>query len=198
MNIRSPMPTRTTRAAEGLSRRAFTVAEVDRMVELGVFDEDERFELIGGELVPMSPKGIRHEVLKQALFRRWVKHFGQEIEFIFETTLRLSDSTSVEPDLLVFEAGLPVGQLNASTVMLAVEVSDSSLGYDLGSKQVVYASHGIRELWVIDALRLVVHVHRDPGPDGYRNVVAHAPDALVEPLSAPVLTLRLSELELPE
>src|SRR5260370_1453118 len=53
---------RATRAAEGLPRRRFTVAEVEAMVEAGVMEEDERVELIGGELVPMSPKGNQHEV----------------------------------------------------------------------------------------------------------------------------------------
>jgi len=51
MNFRA-----TTRAAEGLPRRAFTVEEVERMVEVGLIEEDERLELLGGELVPMSPK----------------------------------------------------------------------------------------------------------------------------------------------
>ena len=49
---------RVTSAAEGLPRRRFTVAEVEAMVAAGVMEEDERVELIGGELVPMSPKGI--------------------------------------------------------------------------------------------------------------------------------------------
>ena len=48
---------RVTMAAEGLPRRRFTVAEVEAMVAAGVMEEDERVELIGGELVPMSPKG---------------------------------------------------------------------------------------------------------------------------------------------
>jgi hypothetical protein len=52
---------RVTSAAEGLPRRRFTVAEVEAMVAAGVMEEDERVELIGGELVPMSPKGMRHE-----------------------------------------------------------------------------------------------------------------------------------------
>jgi hypothetical protein len=61
MNIRASLPERATLAAEGLPRRAFTVAEVERMVEVGLLPEDERVELIGGELVPMSPKVIRPE-----------------------------------------------------------------------------------------------------------------------------------------
>ena len=64
---------RVTSAAEGLPRRRFTVAEVEAMVAAGVMEEDERVELIGGELVPMSPKGSRHEVVKIALVDRWYR-----------------------------------------------------------------------------------------------------------------------------
>ena len=60
----------TTSAAEGLPRRRFTVAEVEAMVAAGVMEEDERVELIGGELGPRSPKGIRHEVMKRTLVDR--------------------------------------------------------------------------------------------------------------------------------
>ena len=64
---------RVTSAAEGLPRRRFTVAEVEAMVAAGVMEEDERVELIGGELVPMSPKGNHHEVVKTALLDRWYR-----------------------------------------------------------------------------------------------------------------------------
>ena len=56
-----------TQAAEGLPRRRFTVAELEAMVAAGILDQDERIELIGGEVVPMSPKGNHHEILKAAL-----------------------------------------------------------------------------------------------------------------------------------
>jgi len=67
------LATRVTTAAEGLPRRRFTVAEVEAMVAAGVMDEDERVELIGGELVPMSPKGNHHEVVKTALLACWYR-----------------------------------------------------------------------------------------------------------------------------
>jgi Uma2 family endonuclease len=59
----------TTQAAEGLPRRRWTVAEIEEMVAKGIIAEDERFELIGGEVVPMSPKGARHELIKIELNR---------------------------------------------------------------------------------------------------------------------------------
>ena len=64
---------RVTSAAEGLPRRRFTVAEVEAMVAAGVMEEDERVELIGGELVPMLPKGLEHEVVKTSLLVRWYR-----------------------------------------------------------------------------------------------------------------------------
>jgi hypothetical protein len=80
---------RVTSAAEGLPRRRFTVAEVEAMVAAGVMEEDERVELIGGELVPMSPKGSHHEVLKAALLRRWYRAAPDEVDLVPETTFRL-------------------------------------------------------------------------------------------------------------
>jgi len=70
---------RVTTAAEGLPRRRFTVAEVEAMVSAGVMDEDERVELIGGELVPMSPKGNLHEVVKTAPIRRCDTTWGARL-----------------------------------------------------------------------------------------------------------------------
>ena len=71
MNIRAEV--RSTQAAEGLPRRRFTVADVEEMIAAGLMDEDERVELIGGELVPMAAKGNRHEIVKVALLDRWVR-----------------------------------------------------------------------------------------------------------------------------
>ena len=105
-----PMPlsaARVTTAADGLPRRRFTVAEVEAMVAAGVMDEDERVELIGGELVPMSPKGIRHEVVKRALLDRWFRARPDEVHLTPETTFRLSEDTYLEPDVVVYPRATP-------------------------------------------------------------------------------------------
>src|SRR5580693_7553901 len=106
MNVSAP--SRVTRAAEGLPRRRFTVAEVEAMVAAGVMEEDERVELIGGELVPMSPKGIEHEVVKTALVDRWSRGRPDDCRLAPETTFRLSVDTYLEPDVVIYprETGL--------------------------------------------------------------------------------------------
>jgi Uma2 family endonuclease len=107
-------PARVTTAAEGLPRRRFTVAEVEAMVAAGVMKEHERVELIGGELVPMSPKGIRHELVKKALNRRWVQRIPDDVELIPETTFRLSEDTYVEPDFVIYPPSRSVSTSSSS------------------------------------------------------------------------------------
>jgi Uma2 family endonuclease len=187
----------TTSAAEGLPRRRFTAAEVEAMVAAGVMEEDERVELIGGELVPMSPKGLEHEVLKTALLDRWYRLTEREADLVPATTFRLSEDTYLEPDLVIYPRTSGLRGLTGANVLLVVEIADSSLSYDMGRKAALYASFGIRELWVIDAVRLTTHVFREPAADGYRNMQDLDPADRLVPVCAPeAFALRLDELEL--
>jgi len=188
---------RVTSAAEGLPRRRFTVAEVEAMVAAGVMEEDERVELIGGELVPMSPKGIQHEVMKIALVDRWIRTRPENCTIAQETTFRLSEDTYLEPDVVIYPRATGLRGLTGASALLVVEIADSSLRYDMGRKAALYASFGVRELWVIDAVRLTTRVFADPAPEGYGDTRDfRGPDRLV-PLFAPeAFALRLDELEL--
>ena len=188
---------RVTSAAEGLPRRRFTVAEVEAMVAAGVMEEDERVELIGGELVPMSPKGNHHEVVKAALLRRWYRAAPDEVDLVPETTFRLSEDTYLEPDVVIYPRTTGIRGLAADNVLLVVEIADSSLRYDIGRKAALYAGFGIRELWVIDAVRLTTRVLREPAADGYREARDFGPADGLMPLIAPEpFALRLDELKL--
>ncbi len=187
-----------TTAAEGLPRRAFTVKDVERMVEVGLIGEDERIELIGGEIVPMSPKGNHHEVLKAALLDRWYRRRPAEVMLVPETTFRLAKDTYLEPDVVVYRRADGLKRLDGGTALLCVEIADTSLAYDLRRKPAIYAAFGVAELWVIDAVRRVTHVHRGPGEGGYGTVTVHTGEETVTPLLAPALTLRLADLDLRE
>jgi Uma2 family endonuclease len=188
---------RVTSAAEGLPRRRFTVAEVEAMVAAGVMEEDERVELIGGELVPMSPKGNHHEVVKTALLRRWYRLAPDHVDLTPETTFRLSEDTYLEPDVVIYPRTSGLRGLSGANVLLVVEIADSSLRYDTGRKAALYASFGIRELWVIDEVRLTTRVFREPAADGYRNAQDFGPADQLAALFAPeAFALRLDELDL--
>ena len=160
-----------TQSAEGLPRRAFTVADAFRLVEQGIIGHDERFELIGGEIVPMSPKNIRHERLKAWLNLYLARTLdGTGVTHIQETTFVLSKTTFVEPDFVLYPTDPGLEALSPETALLAIEISDTSLPYDRGRKAVIYAAHGVRELWVIDTRTLTTIVHRDPTPTGYGTI----------------------------
>src|SRR4051812_36012165 len=192
MNINLPKLQPTTTAAEGLPRRRFTVTEIEQMTVAGILHEDERFELIGGEIVPMSAKGYQHELLKTTLTRYWAKIAPDDLLFATETTFRLSEDTFLEPDFVFYPRSAGLKGLKAETALLAVEVSDSSLGYDLGRKAGLYAAFGIKELWVIHAVRLETHVHRDPIPERYRYKKKFKPKDSLVPTLAPTLAVTLA------
>jgi Uma2 family endonuclease len=188
-----PLPA-TTRAAEGLARRRWTVAEIERMSASGVIAEDERIELIGGEVVPMSPKGNRHEVVKKELQRYWFRLLPVEIDLVTETTLYIGTDEFLEPDFLFWPRSITLKDVTPASALLIVEIADTSLGYDLGTKAGIYARLGLRELWVINADTLVTTVHRGPAPAGYADKRQAGPDELVEPVLAPGLAVRLGDL----
>jgi len=111
-----------------------------------------------------------------------------------ETTLRLDEATFLEPDFLVFRRDLDLKRLDGPAVLLAIEVADTSLAYDRGRKLAVYASYGVREVWVIDARRATTWRYRRLGAEGYRDIAEAGADALLTPALAPEFAVRLSDL----
>lgn len=193
----SPKPNPTTRAAEGLPRWRWTTAELLRLVELGVLDEDEPIELLGGEIVPMSPTGRRHEIVTDELQRHWVMKSPADVWVGVERQFNLAPDTFTEPDLIVRPVAIKSYDLSGADALLVIEVACTSLEKDLGAKVRIYASHGVREYWVIDADRLTITVHAGPMADGtYGRVTTHAADAVLTPTLVPALTLKVADLDL--
>jgi Uma2 family endonuclease len=192
---REPKMRPTTQAAEGVPRLRWTLAEFERLTELGVFTEDDRIELIGGELVPMSPKGNRHELVRAAL-HNWLRHnLPREFDYHAEPGWRADEANYFEPDFLVGPAGFNPTSINPADVALLIEVAHSSLAFDTTTKAARYATLGVREYWVVNAVTLATRVHRAPAPAAYSEtdtVVANAPLAA---LLIPSLSVTLADLK---
>ena len=186
----------TTNAAEGLPRRRFSVDEVMEMVRAGILQEHERVELIGGELVPMSPKGSFHERMKTALNIHWALRLPADLLFSTETTFRLSPDTYLEPDFVFYPKAGGWNGLRPETALLAVELADSSLRFDLGRKVKIYARFGIAELWVVNAATRETRLHREPRPDGYGSRQDFVGADPLVPSCHSALAVTLSELDL--
>src|SRR5262245_25246540 len=121
----------TTQAAEGLPRRRWSVAEIEAMVAKGIILEAERFELIGGEVVPMSPKRRRHDILRSELAFYMTQCAGPDLRVVAEPQFNLSDDLYVVPDILVYPAAIKVPDVRGPAALLVIEIADTSLNYDL-------------------------------------------------------------------
>ncbi|KAB2850014.1 MAG: Uma2 family endonuclease [Hyphomicrobiaceae bacterium] len=194
MNIQNRPLARRERESPRL--RLWTAQELERMLEAGILTEDDGIELIAGEVVAMAAKGARHEILRNELVLYWADTRPNTIKFAEEPPLRLSDHNEPEPDIILFPAPLRVTEVRGDSVLLVVEIADSSLSYDLGIKAPLYASFGVREYWVIDARSLDATVHRAPGPSGYTDIRKLKPDDVLTPLAGDALAVRLADLGL--
>jgi len=190
-----------THPAEGLIRRAFTVDDIRRMVDAGVLREDERFELVEGDLVMMSAKGYAHELIKSALAIALARSLPDGMTMGVEITLQLDDNTILEPDLAVFNSSsLNKSEANfygvsSGELLLAIEVAASSVSYDRGLKSHLYARHGVREFWVVDANERVTWMHAGPSSDGWSSIVKREPDETLTTPTLPNFTIKLADID---
>jgi Uma2 family endonuclease len=194
--MEASMNVAVTQGAEGFGRRAFTVRDVQRMLLAGVLEEGEKFELIEGEIVPMSPKGNQREVVKSALNRIIPTHAPHDLRLGIESSVYLSMTTFVEPDLCLYPKRILPEDVRGPDLLLVIEVAGSSLGYDKGLKGRLYAAHGVCELWVIDATRRVAWIHKKPNFNGsWGTIDEFAADQPLMTEVLPGLAITLSALD---
>lgn len=189
--------TRTTQAAEGVPRWRWTTAELERLDQLGAFHPEDKFELIGGEIVPMSPRNRFHEVVADQLTRYWMKRSPVGVFVGGERQFNLDADAYTYPDVIVMPDSIKAYDLRGPDALLVVEVADSSLEYDHHAKAAIYARYAIREYWVINARTHATTIHREPGAAGYGSTSDPlAPTETLVPLLVPALAVRLADLDL--
>jgi Uma2 family endonuclease len=179
------------------ARRRFTRKEYWRMAEVGILGERERVELIEGEIVEMSPVGRRHTAFVDNLSRLLIRRLPDHVIVRVQGPVALADDTEPQPDLTVLRRrAVPYKDREAwaEDALVVVEVAETSLAYDRSIKRRLYAAAGIPEYWVVDCAAETVEVHRDPGPDGYRDVRLVAGAATLAPQAFPDVTLRTTDI----
>lgn len=155
--------------------KRFTVEEFHIMFEAGIFGNTDhaRVELIGGEVYEMAPVGSNHAACVKrlnALFKR----IGGEFVIGVQDPIRLEDSSEPEPDISLLKPRddfYATAHPRPEDVLLAIEVSDTTLAFDVNVKLPAYARAGISEVWIVDLNSDIINVHTNPKPDGYRNTL---------------------------
>jgi Uma2 family endonuclease len=177
--------------------RRWTPKEYFRAAETGVFDPEERLELIEGEIFRMSPQDSPHatacdlaEDALREIFRRGYRVRTQK-------PLSLGDDSVPEPDLAVVRGSVrDYARAHPATAVLIVEVADSSLWYVRKRKAPLYARAGIPDYWILNLPERVLEVHRDPDPVSaqYRQITRYGEDESVAPLAAPAAAILVRDL----
>ena len=156
-----------------LPHRKFTVDEYHNFIEQGVFKPEERIELWEGEFVEMSPIGKRHAGIVAGLTAYLNHLFFKKYVVWSQNPIVLNDFSEPQPDVCVLELRDDFYRNESATaadVLLAMEVSDSTVKYDRDIKFPRYAENGILESWLIDLENDRIEIHTQPTAKGYKLV----------------------------
>jgi Uma2 family endonuclease len=180
-----------------ISRHRFTADDYHKMAACGILGEDDRVELLDGEIVEMSPIGLRH--LSRV---DWLAHFlmraleGRAIVRV-QGSIRLDPRSEPQPDLVIlkyrpdFYAQLHAGP---EDVLFLIEVGDSSVDVDRDVKVALYARSGIAEVWLVNLRGERLEVYRTPQDSAYRDVAHLQGGHRIAPAAFPDLILQVADI----
>lgn len=180
-----------------VARRMFTTDEYHRMGEAGILSEDDRVELIEGEIVRMSPIGSRHAACVDRITALFVRRFGTQAIVRVQNPIGLNRHSEPQPDLAVLKARpdfYAEEHPGPADVLLVVEVMDTSGEYDRGAKLALYARSGIPEVWLVDLIRNLIEIHRRPVLRSYREQIEAGRGRRISLSAFPRISFRVSEI----
>jgi Uma2 family endonuclease len=180
-----------------LVRRRFTLDEYHRMAATGVLNEDDRVELIRGEIVQMTPIGRDHASCVARLTHLVLGRLHGRVVLWPQNPLMILPDSEPQPDIILlvwrddfYRHALP----GPSDVALLVEVADTSLRYDRRVKGLLYAEAGVREYWIVDLAGDALDVYREPGAGGFERAERLARGATLAPLAFPDVSLAVADI----
>lgn len=179
-------------------RHRLSADDYERMGQAGILGEDDRVELIEGEIIDMPPIGSPHGGAVNRIANRLVRAVTENDAILStQNPVRLSDFSEPEPDIALLR---PRDDFYAKRhpgpedVLLLIEVAETSLRYDRDKKLPLYARAGIPESWLVDLSGKVLWLYRDPGPEGYARISQARDLSALRPLCLPDALLDLSGL----
>jgi Uma2 family endonuclease len=178
----------------------WTTDDYHKMAEEGIIDEDERVELIDGEVIALASIGPEHRACVGRLTRlliRLEKAFGPSHYVMAEAPVHIANDQEPQPDIAIASGSLeeydhrhPV----TSDLRLVVEVSNSSLRTDKARKYLLYAQMGIPEYWVVNLPERTLEVYREPSGTGYGAARTYRSGDSLEPAFAPGVMIKVDDV----
>jgi Uma2 family endonuclease len=171
-----------------VTAKRFTIAEYHRLAELGFFAEDERVELIRGEIIQMSPKSKSHATFNRRLIREFSQLLGNLTTLQNQDPISIPPHSEPEPDLAILrnrDDDYLIDHPTAADILLVIEISSSTLKYDQEIKLPLYAQAGISDYWIFNLVDSCLESYSEPYQDaqgryGYRRKLIFLPNDCVK------------------
>jgi Uma2 family endonuclease len=174
----------------------FSREEYHRLAEVGFFQEDDRVELLDGELVIMAAQGKRHIVAVRRINKILIERFGSVAAVDCQSALIINDWSEPQPDILLLDPSVDAkGEVGRpEDVFVVIEVADSTVRYDSRTKLAAYARAGIREYWIVNLADNTLDVYRQPQGGDYVQKQRFERGASVAPLAFPDRAIDVAEI----
>ena len=167
------------------------------MADAGILTEDDRVELIEGEIVQMTPIGSRHAACVKKVTKLFNKTIGDDCIVSVQDPVRLHEFSEPEPDIALLKPSddfYSESHPGPKDVLLVVEVAEASLGYDRDIKVPLYAKTGIPEVWLVNLEEESIELYRKPSEAGYQETRILQKGDILSPSAFPGLQIGLEEV----
>lgn len=178
-------------------RHRLTRRDYHRMAEAGILGEDDRVELLEGQLIEMASIGPRHALAVDALNELLVLAAAGQAVVRTQNPIVLDDTSEPQPGFALLRKpwdGCPHDHPPPADIYLLIEVADSSLGFDRGPKLELYARSGIREFWLVDLTTNRVLVHWNPNDGGYAAITSVDMSGVLQVEALPGVTIPVAKI----
>jgi Uma2 family endonuclease len=180
--------------------RTWTVEEYHQMLRAGILAEDEKVELLSGQILAMSPQEPPHSATTRRASRYLDRLLAEIADVRTQLPITLQPDSEPEPDIAIVRLDpneYADHHPSVEEIFWAIEIADTTLRKDRDRKASIYARAGIPEYWVLDIKNRIAYIFRDPIDGEYRSKQRLTPNDSLRPLAFPFLEISLSELFLP-
>lgn len=175
----------------------FTADDYERMIEAGILTENDRVELLDGQIVAKSAITHGHAACVRRLTRVFAPLMDDRATVSIQNPVRLSQYSEPEPDvaLLTYREDMySQAYPTALDVLVLIEVADTTLAYDRNVKLPMYARAEIPEVWIIDLVGETIERYTEPTADGFRIVRRYRRDDAIEPARLPGIVIQVDDV----
>ncbi|MGI8641010.1 MAG: Uma2 family endonuclease [Pyrinomonadaceae bacterium] len=182
---------------KGVKPHSITVPEYDLMIEAGIYTENDRIELLNGEIVELMPKGTKHASANSRIARFFVRLFDEKVIVRNQNPIVLDDFSEPEPDIVLAkwnETDYVEHHPKPEDILLVMEISDSTLAYDRDDKALAYSRNNIRQYLLLNLQNETLEDYRQPSADGYGSKQTYRSGEAFNLVAFPEIEIKVDDL----